>query len=119
MSATQTQTGGIPRPPVVPGGEEVYDRIMSAIEPELVTAVLPTLAEKYANETQVERDARMERYKAAFIKYEAEHQKFLMSQEGQIRVYKRDVMSAVEERVGGGDGNKLNELEHLISNIAV
>lgn len=115
----QTQTGGIPLPPAIPGGEEVYDRIMGAIEPELVTAVLPTLADKYANETQAERDARMERYKAAFIKYETEHQKFLMSQEGQVRSYKRGVMSVVEERAGGGEANQLNNIENLISNLAV
>lgn len=115
----QTQTSGIPPPPVIPGGEEVYDRIMSGIEPELTTAMLPTLADKYAQETQAERDARMERYKAAFLKYEEEHKKFLMSQEGQVRSYGRNLMSAVEARAGGADSEKLENIESLITNLAL
>jgi len=116
MSDPQTQqAGGIPLPPQIPGGDEVYDRLMSAIEPDLVTAVLPTLEQKYANETQQERDVRMERYKKAFLAYQKAHAEFLMSQEGQVRGYKKNMMSSVEQRAGSSDINALADIESQMS----
>ena len=49
----QTSVSGsaIPLPPAIPGGDEVYNGIMGAIEPELMTDALPTLAAKYAHRT--------------------------------------------------------------------
>ena len=117
MPDQAASTGGMPLPPVIPGGEDVYNQIMSQIEPELVTTVLPALPAKYANETQEERDARMERYKKAFIAYEKAHKEFLMSQESTVRVYKKGVMSAVEKRAGGNDEDAVSNLEAMISNL--
>jgi hypothetical protein len=54
-------------------GQLVYDTIMGRIEPELTTAFRPFLESLYATENPAQRAKRMERYKAAFAKYEREY----------------------------------------------
>ena len=66
----QGGTTPLPPPPVIPSGEEMYDQIMSQIEPDLVTAQLPLLKEKYKDETPEQAKARADRYNRAFAEYE-------------------------------------------------
>ena len=114
----QTSVSGsaIPLPPAIPGGDEVYNGIMGAIEPELMTDALPTLAAKYAQETQEQRDARMERYKKAFLAYGKAYQEFVQKQDGALRKYKSSVMGAVEHNAGAEDTTAMRNFESLIAN---
>lgn len=114
---TAGSTGAtIPLPPKILSGKDVYNRIMGSIEPELMTESLPTLMAKYANENQTDRDARMERYKKAFVAYEKAYKEFLLTQESGLRTYKGAVMSAVEKRSGGNDNDALENISSMISN---
>ena len=67
MSPNQKSTSIPPVNPSSPGTSEwFYDEIMRHIEPDLMTNVLPTHAEKYKNETQEQRVERMQSYDKAF-----------------------------------------------------
>lgn len=47
-------------------GDDIYDSIMEALEePDLMTKNLDGLEERYKDESEIDRDARMERYASA------------------------------------------------------
>lgn len=77
-------------------GQEVYDSIMASIEPDLVSTQLPLLTEKYANETDDEKTARMARYEAAFAKYDEEFAKFMEMLHGEVRAVRKDARDTAE-----------------------
>ncbi len=83
MSPNPKPTQEPPENPSTPGTSEwFYDEIMRHIEPDLVTNVIPTHAEKYKDETQEERVERMKAYDAAFTifdKVAAEYEKEFMN----------------------------------------
>ena len=54
----------------------LYDEIMLQIEPDLVTDQIPLLEERYKDEPENERQARMERYDRAFDAFDTELQNF-------------------------------------------
>ncbi len=58
-------------------GEQIYDLLMQDIEPELTTAQVNTLKEKYAAETPDEHAERMARYEQAFQEYEEMKTRYL------------------------------------------
>lgn len=49
----------------------LYDAIMAEIEPELTSAVAPTLKQKYRHESAAEKAARLARYEQAFATFDA------------------------------------------------
>lgn len=53
----------------LPTGAEVYDGIMSDIEPDLVSNMIPLLDEKYAGETPEQNAIRLTRYRTAYEEY--------------------------------------------------
>ena len=117
---TQTQTGqtfgsGFPAPPRIPGGEEAYNRIMSKIELDLTTENLPTLPQKYANETKEQRKERAERYRNAFKQFRIEYKKFRAQQQRSIREYPRKALKAIENRSATSESARLSSLESAIS----
>ena len=91
-----TQTFTLPEPPKIPSGKEIYDRIMSQIEPELVSNSLPTLQKKYQNEKAAEKEARRVRYNRAFAEYHKRYQKLIIELDQQIHRYQREAMRSVE-----------------------
>lgn len=114
MADSQTST---PLPPIPPNksGEAIYDSIMQEIEPELMTKVLPTLEEKYKNETPEQKTARAERYTKAFTEYEKRYQAYLLSEESKLRTFKRAAFKGVEERTGEDDRARLTQIDSLLS----
>lgn len=54
----------------MPTGREVYDGLMSKINPELLTDNLPHLDEKYVDETPEQRKARYAKYQQDFAAYD-------------------------------------------------
>lgn len=52
-----------------PTARQIYDRLMREIEPELVSDIVPTLAQTYAKETRAQRLQRLDRYRRAMEIY--------------------------------------------------
>lgn len=52
------------------GSLALYDMLMAEIEPELCSAELPALEERYAGETPEEHDERMNRYELAYAVFD-------------------------------------------------
>lgn len=67
MSPNPNPASVAPQNPSAPGTAEwMYNEIMREIEPDLLTTELPKHLEKYARETQAQREERMKAYEQAF-----------------------------------------------------
>lgn len=109
---TNTQTGIIPpTPPVVLGGQELYDFIMGAIEPDLLSTNVGSLVQKYANQTDAEREERAVRYRNAFDEYERRLQQYQKEWDEQLRTYKRLAISYIEHESQNDESAQLEEIE--------
>jgi uncharacterized protein YukE len=76
--------------------QQVYDLIMEPIEPDLLLANIPLLDAKYAGESQAEHEARMQRYQAAYKKFDREMEKFLDAINTSVRSTQREALKARE-----------------------
>jgi hypothetical protein len=94
MDQTQTPTADMP---VILSGQEIYDMIMSGIEPELTSSQLPLLDEKYVTETEDEKNARADRYEHAFEEYDKQFQAYSDKWADDLRKYKRAAVQSVEQ----------------------
>ena len=94
--------------------EEVYDVLMEGIEPELVRSVVPTLAEKYKDETAEEHAARMERYARAYLKWDEEFKSFMKDVERTAAEAKRKVRKEKESAARAEDQTAINSLTSAI-----
>lgn len=86
----------LPVPPPIPGGRELYDTLMGAIEPELTTAGLATLAAKYADETRDQKAGRAKRYNAAFEEYAKRFDAYNADWLSQFSAFQRQALKTVE-----------------------
>jgi len=98
-------------------GQQVYDLIMSTIEPELTTSELPTLGEKYAEESPEEAQARVERYNRAFAEYDAQYQELMGGLEAQVQGYKREALATAEREEKEQAEKKIGEIESAIEEL--
>lgn len=112
---TQASTTGI-TPPKIHGGQEVYDSIMGDIEPELTTAGLATLDEKYKDETAEAAAERLERYKKAFEEYNKRYAEYKQKQDDAVKKYGRDLAADVENKASAKDATALDDIESAIFN---
>ena len=103
------------QPPVIPSATEIYDAIMSAIEPDLISSANPLLAEKYSSETDAEKKVRKERYKKAFKEYDAQYTEASKRLMSAVRSYKKDSFVELEKRVAQENAELLSELESTIA----
>ena len=115
--SNQQLAATFPPPPPIPGGEEVYDRIMGGIEPELTTAQLPLLKEKYANETPEAAKARADRYEKAFQEYDVQYAAFQASQAQGIHSYEKQFMQGVQAVEASVEASKLDQISSAISSL--
>lgn len=92
-------------------GRQVYDMLMSAIEPELVSSVIPTLKAKYKDETPMQKAARGERYREAFKKYDAVYADFIQEATQVVHDSKMEALASAEAKAKEDDTNELNALE--------
>tara|TARA_Y100000310_G_C20363210_1_gene659964 strand:+ start:84 stop:461 length:378 start_codon:yes stop_codon:yes gene_type:complete len=99
----------------MPSGAEVHDALMKSIDEDLLTTNLPSLDEKYADETPEERSARAERYKAALVQYDTAFEAWEKGVDGKVDAYKQSVLSHAKEQSGESDADKMSELESEIS----
>ncbi len=113
---TQSSSTGVPALPKIKGGEEVYNMIMSDIEPELTLDNLPKNEEKYVDETKAQTIKRAQRYKDAFIEYKKRYAEYKQKQDDEVRSYGRDIMKATENKFVADDEGAMLDLESAISN---
>ncbi len=81
----------------LPTGQEIYDRLMSKIEPELVLGNLKKLDAPYKKETAANRKKRYARYGKAFKEYRTQYKVWLARVNTAIAAYKRAVVKASEK----------------------
>ncbi len=105
----------LPSVPSFPSGDEVYDGIMSTIEPDLTTSQLPLLAQKYQNETPDEASTRSARYTKAFAEYDRRYAAFTVQLESAVHTYQKIAVASVEEHSKMKEERDLSNLEQSMS----
>ena len=103
-----------PAPPKIPTGRELYDALMSHIEPELVTDVAKTLDEKYKGETPEQHARRMDRYDLAFERYEKSYADYMATLDTQVTRYRREAFAHTELRDRAAEENVLDQLGNFL-----
>jgi hypothetical protein len=111
---SQTSSGGIPMPPVILSGHELYDQIMGGIEPELTTKGRKLAELKYQNETPEQHEERMARYQRAFEEYERRYTDHKNKQQKQVMDFKKGLRGWVERKTQTKKEQKLANISHLI-----
>lgn len=113
MSQTQKNQGLDPQlAAAIPSGDQVYDAIMGTIEPELLSKNLPSLVDKYGNETAGARAERMQRYQAAFRRYDETYGRWIHNLRTVARDQRADALQKAEVRVQQEDAEQLSTLEN-------
>lgn len=88
--------------------------IMGGIEPDLTTAQLPLLKEKYKDEMPEQAKERAERYSKAFAEYDRQYAQFTAAQEKAVSEYERQFMQGVQDLQRGSETVQLTELSSAI-----
>lgn len=113
--ATQTSSSGVPTPPVIKGGEEVYNMIMGEIEQDLLSQNLPNIDAKYAGESAEQKGKRMERYKKAFAEYQKKYAAYRDAQKGAVRSFGLSLVKSIEKSASAVDASVMDAIESAIS----
>ncbi len=96
-------------------GHDLYDFIMATIEPDLVTAQIPALPEKYKDETPEQRKQRAARYEAAFALYKQRLEEYTAYWHRQFNGHKHEVIASLEADHRATDARALDALDLSIS----
>lgn len=112
-SGSASAQGGGP-PPILPG-EEIYDQLMSKIEPELTSGHIHLLKEKYKNETPAQAKTRAERYNRAFSEYEKRCAQYEADWQGRLDLWNRSVAVSLERDDRSDDEKQMRDLASAIS----
>lgn len=107
--------GGLPEPPPVPGADEIYDMIMSGIEPDLTLVNMGSMREKYTKETPAENKKRLARYDAAFKEYNRQFGIYAAALQAQGHRYQRAARSLAEGRDRQGEQTALKTISSTIA----
>ena len=95
-------------------GDAIYDNIMSQIEPELTTAQLPLLDEKYKSETADQAAVRAARYNKAFAEYDKQFADYQTKWNEQFATYKREALKSTEQEARKEDDQQIQSIEQSI-----
>jgi hypothetical protein len=87
---------------------------MGQIEPELMTANLPILKEKYKDDTPDQKAARQQRHDEAFIAYEASFKKWIDNLNTAVAAYRKTVLKVGEKKNAEKEVSELANLESAI-----
>lgn len=99
----------------IPPADEIYDRIMDDIEPDLVTANLPEIDSKYEGETDKEKKTRYKRYEAAFAEYEKRFKEWMAHLKRQFEQARKKLVKKAEAKSASQEAEKLEELEDMFA----
>jgi hypothetical protein len=100
-----------------PSGEAIYDFLMAKIEPDLVSAAIPTLNAKYKNETPDQRKARGERYKTAFERYDTAYRAYMDGMKAGVTQFQHQALRSVESDDRTQEQANLESLESSMSSL--
>ncbi len=98
-------------------GTQIYDVIMSQIEPDLVSSMAAELSNKYISETKQQHDDRMERYKRAFELYDKCFSAFMVAMTDEAKKAKFSARTAAEAKSRSEDEQAESGLLSQISSI--
>lgn len=115
MPKRPTPQRGSAVPPVIPTGAALYDRLMTDIEPELVSSVLPTLAKTYRGESPIESRIRAERYTRAFQRYDKALDKYLFALGHTMKKNAATAAASLEQSERAAEKENISELEHVFN----
>ncbi|MFA7682373.1 MAG: hypothetical protein WCX61_05075 [Candidatus Peribacteraceae bacterium] len=104
-------------PPKIPTQQELYDSLMSQIEPELVSGELNHIKEKSAADTPEAFIARKQRYVKAFERYDKEVEKYLAALGDQVRSFKRTALTSMEQKSRTAEEQDLSSLESAMASL--
>lgn len=107
-------SAGLPPVPQQKSGQEIYDSIMRDIEPELLSAQLPTLEERCKSDTPAQAKERAERYIRAMEEYEKRYALYRQSGEANTRSFKIKAIHFVEQKAAGDERAKMLSLESAL-----
>ena len=102
-------------PLIVPSGEDIYNALMVDIEPELVTYVLPTLEEKYKDESSEARETRLEGYQKAYEKYDQSFAQWMANLQQAVESYRKTALRSAEHESLQRDSDALAKIESSFS----
>ncbi len=91
--------------------EEIYNILMSEIEPELMTGMIPMLDDLYIEETPEEKKERGERYARAFILFQERFQDFCGAWKQSLLSIKHHYVQKKEGQDQQEDQYHMDELE--------
>ena len=94
--------------------DELYDLVMHEIEPELTTAVLPTLEELYKDETDAEYAVRKERYANAMKEYARRVEHITEEWKKTLHESKKAIVANYQKQSTEQKGSILSDLEDEI-----
>jgi len=105
---------GMPMPSVLTG-EQLYNQIMEAIEPDLLTTAIVGLDEKYKGETAEQKAARLERYRKAYETYDQKFQENHTAWYAEWAQYKKRALKSAEARNATKESQEMQNLEQSMS----
>ena len=99
----------------IPSGTEMYDTIMAQIEPDLVTAELPLLKEKYKEETSEQRAERAQCYEKAFALYAVRFQEYTSAWNQNLHQAVNAIKAQQEQEMQAANEEELGSIDNAIS----
>jgi len=93
--------------------QQFYDALMGQIDPELVTAAIPTLKTKYKTEKPADRAKREQRYRKAFARYRELLMQFSMGLKTHTRKSRAAALASAETRERQTEELELQKMEAL------
>jgi hypothetical protein len=95
----------------LPTGQEVYDGIMSMIDPELMSTQIDHLDEKYVGESPEDRKARYNRYAESFKKYDEMYAEWQKNMNEAVTEYRKESLKSAEIESREEDAAALAQLD--------
>ncbi len=111
MTTTAAQATVTARNP----GQDLYDTIMRAIEPELCSDSIPHLTEKYKDESREDRVKRVERYNKAYAEFDRVAASQVRQMKTTKQMHKKEAMRSAEIESRTQEAVKLQQIESLFS----
>jgi hypothetical protein len=108
MKKTPTKKGGNRKL-----AEQVYNKLMGEIEPDLLLENIPKIDKKYADETDKQKKSRLKRYKKAYAKYDEKFKEFMSSVHAKSRINKKKALHEEEVKSKQEDQGSIDSLELL------
>ena len=95
----------------------LYDAVMAEIEPDLTRAGLETLNEKYKDETPEQKEARAERYAAAYAEWKVRLGKIVALWKKEVMKYRDGLISNAKIQSAKKDEDELTDIAPTIASL--